>query len=108
MSRKVFYFESSKIARQKKGLIAIRKQSKFSVKFPKIRKENLRNLNTRLHSYQNAVASFVKRHRTVKLLHLFRHYSSYAVVVSSALLVAATNVASGSDSGNLLFGYWDG
>lgn len=54
------------------------------------------------------MASFVKRHRTVKLLHLFRNYSSHAVVVSSALLVAATNVASGSNSGNVLFGYWDG
>ncbi|KKU54181.1 MAG: Peptidase M23 [Candidatus Moranbacteria bacterium GW2011_GWE2_47_10] len=38
---------------------------------------------------------------------MFRHYSSHAVVVSSALLVAATNVTSGNVSGSTLFGYWD-
>lgn len=43
----------------------------------------------------------------MKLLHLFRHYSSHAVVVSSALLVAATNVTSGHNSNDFLFGYWN-
>jgi len=50
----------------------------------------------------------VKRHRTIKLLHLFRNYSAFAVVVSSSLLVSATNAASGKGTGSLLFGYWDG
>jgi len=57
--------------------------------------------------YQNSIARFIKRHRTVRLLHLFRHYSSHAVVISSALLVAATNASSGNGSDNFLFGYWD-
>lgn len=43
----------------------------------------------------------------MKLLHLLRGYSALVVVVSSALLVSATNVASGKGGGGLLFGYWD-
>jgi surface antigen len=35
-----------------------------------------------------------------------RRYSAFVVVVSSALLVSATNWASGSGSGGFLFGYW--
>lgn len=42
------------------------------------------------------------------MLHLVRNYSAFAVVVSSALLVSATNVASsGKGAGSFLFGYWD-
>jgi surface antigen len=40
------------------------------------------------------VANFIKERRTLKLLHLLRNYSAFAVVVSSSLLVSATNVAS--------------
>lgn len=36
-----------------------------------------------------------------------RNYSAFAVVVSSSLLVSATNVASGKGPSGLLFGYWD-
>lgn len=43
----------------------------------------------------------------MKLLHLFRGYSAFAVVVSSALLVSATNVASGKGTGGFLLGYLD-
>lgn len=71
------------------------------------RKETFKRINTRIHLYQNAIARFIKRHRTVRLLHLFRHYSSHAVVISSALLVAATNASSRNDSSSFLFGYWD-
>ncbi|NTW26904.1 MAG: LysM peptidoglycan-binding domain-containing protein [Candidatus Moranbacteria bacterium] len=50
----------------------------------------------------------MKRHRTIKLLHLFRSYSAFAVVVSSALLVSATNAASGKGgTSSFLFGYLD-
>lgn len=38
---------------------------------------------------------------------MVRKYSAFAVVVSSALLVSATNVSSGKSSGSLLSGYWD-
>ena len=42
------------------------------------------------------------------MLHLFRNYSAFAVVVSSSLLVSATNAASGKGGSNFLLGYWDG
>jgi surface antigen/LysM repeat protein len=41
------------------------------------------------------------------LLHLFRNYSAFAVVVSSSVLVSATNVASGKGNNSFLFGYLD-
>lgn len=70
-------------------------------------KINFRDLNTKLHLHQRSIADFIKKHRTIKLLHLLRNYSAFAVVVSSSLLVSATNVASGNNYGKLLFGYWD-
>lgn len=70
-------------------------------------KIDFKNLNTKLHLYQRELVDFIKRHRTIKLLHLLRNYSAFAVVVSSSLLVSATNIASGNNYGKLLFGYWD-
>jgi len=70
-------------------------------------KIDFKNLNTKIHLHQRRVATFIKKHRTIKLLHLLRNYSAFAVVVSSSLLVSATNVASGNNYGKLLFGYWD-
>lgn len=64
-------------------------------------------INTRIHSYQRSIAKFIKERRTVKLLPLLRNYSAFAVVVSSSLLVAATNVASGKVNSGFLFGYLD-
>lgn len=37
-----------------------------------------------------------------------RHYSAMAVVISSSVLVAGTNLASGQDSDSFLFGQWGG
>lgn len=68
---------------------------------------NASKLHTKLYIYQRAIADFVKRHRSVKLLHLLRHYSAFAVVISSALLVSATNAASGRGSQDVLSGYWE-
>ena len=48
---------------------------------------------------------FIKKRRTVKLLHIFRNYSSFVVVASSALLVSATNLSAGQNSSGFLFGY---
>ncbi len=70
---------------------------------------NIRNKNkkfqTKLYRGQRKVADFIKRHRTIKLLHLFRKYSAFAVVISSAALVTATNMAAGGQAG-LLSGQW--
>lgn len=40
----------------------------------------------------------------MKALHLFRRYSALMVVISSALLVSATNLAAGKESSGFLFG----
>lgn len=61
---------------------------------------------SKAHLLQKAVVSFIKRHRTIKILHLFRNYSALIVVVSSALLVSATNLAAGRESSGFLFGYF--
>ncbi|KKQ53049.1 MAG: Lipoprotein [Parcubacteria group bacterium GW2011_GWD2_38_11] len=90
-----------------KGL-HIRKKNIFSYIFEFFKKIDFKELNTKIHFWQRAIADFIKRHRTIKLLHLFRNYSAFAVVVSSSMLVSATNVASGKGANGLLFGYWDG
>ena len=90
-----------------KGLV-ISKKNIFSNIFGFFKKIDFKNLNTRIHLGQRTIADFVKRHRTIKLLHLFRNYSAFAVVVSSSLLVSATNAASGKGTSSFLFGYWDG
>ena len=71
----------------------------------KIRQAN-KKLQTEIYKIQKKVAEFVRRHRTIKLLHLFRKYSAFAVVVSSATLVSVTNMAAEGQSGGLLSGQW--
>lgn len=67
-----------------------------------------KNFQTEIYSWQKKIALFVKEHRTIKLLHLFRKYSALAVVVSSAMLVTATNMAASSKSSSFLTGQWKG
>ena len=59
-----------------------------------------------IHGKQTGLATFIKERRTVKVLHLFRNYSAFIVVVSSAFLVSATNLAAGRESSGFLFGYF--
>jgi len=56
---------------------------------------------------QKNIIRFIKEHRTVKMLHLFRNYSAFMVVVSSVFLVSATNLTAGKESSGFLFGYLD-
>lgn len=65
-------------------------------------------LQKKLSSWQKGLVAFIKERRTIKMIHLVRNYAALAVVISSALLVSATNLASGSDSSGFLFGYWNG
>lgn len=55
---------------------------------------------------QKNISNFVKERQTVKVLHVFRNYSAFIVVVSSAILVSATNLAAGRESSGFLFGYF--
>jgi surface antigen len=67
---------------------------------------NLHDLLGQAHIQQKNLIRFIKERRTVKALHLFRHYSALIVVISSAILVSATNLAAGKESGGFLFGYF--
>lgn len=73
----------------------------------KIKAIDFKEFERKIHVRQRAVANFIKERRTVKLLHVLRHYSALVVVISSALLVTATNVAAGKGNSGFLFGYWD-
>ncbi len=72
----------------------------------KLKRINLKDLHTKVHTHQRNIIDFIKERRTVKLLHLLRGYSALVVVISSAVLVSATNMAAGKESGGFLFGYW--
>jgi surface antigen len=69
-------------------------------------RENLNNLASRIHLIQKSIIGFIKEHRTIKALHIFRNYSALIVVISSTLLVSATNFAAGKESSGFLFGYF--
>ncbi len=70
------------------------------------RNTNLNDLQTKAHFYQKRVTSFIKKHRTIRILHILRNYSALMVVVSSSLLVTSTNLANGSDSNGFLSNYF--
>ncbi|MDO8529459.1 MAG: LysM peptidoglycan-binding domain-containing protein [bacterium] len=53
------------------------------------------------------MADFIKKHRTIRILHILRNYSALMVVVSSSLLVTSTNLANGSNSNGFLSGYFN-
>lgn len=70
--------------------------------------ERSKEFHLKIYNFQKRVADFIKRHQTIKLIHALRNYSALVVVISSAVLVTATNVAASKNSGSFLFGYWGG
>lgn len=68
--------------------------------------QTLKNIITAIHRAQIDIVRSIKEHRTIKILHIFRNYASFVVVVSCALLVSATNLASGRETSGFLFGYF--
>ena len=66
----------------------------------------MRQGNTRIHRFQRKCVVYLKQHKTVRILHLFRQYSALTVVVSSAFLVTGTNIASHEQPGGVLSGYF--
>lgn len=71
-----------------------------------LRNKRAGNPISRINLIQRSIISFIKEHRTIKVLHVFRNYSALIVVISSALLVSATNFAAGKESSGFLFGYF--
>lgn len=68
--------------------------------------ENLKKLRTRLYCKQRCAILFIKKRKSIKLLEIFRNYSAFAVVASSAILVSTTNLSAGHGSSGFLFGYF--
>lgn len=101
----LFYLESQPIAM--KGPLGISNKNFFQKIVCHLGRIDVNRFHTKAHVYQRMFADFIKRHRSVKLLHILRHYSALVVVISSALLVSATNVAAGKGGQSLLSGYWD-
>lgn len=62
--------------------------------------------NTGIHRFQRKCVVCFKQHKTVRALHLFRHYSALTVVVSSAFLVTGTNIAAREKPDGVLSGYF--
>ena len=63
-------------------------------------------MQEQIHIQQKNIIRFIKERRTIKVLHIFRNYSAFIVVLSSALLVSATNLSAGKESSGFLFGYF--
>lgn len=68
----------------------------------------LKDLHTRIHRLQSLFLQFIKKISGYRVVVIFRNYSAFSIVVSSALLVSASNFAQGQDSNSLLFGYVNG
>lgn len=65
-------------------------------------------LHTRIHRFQFRFLQFIKNVSGYRVVRLFRSYSAFSIVTSSALLVSVSNFAEGKDSESLLFGYMNG
>ncbi len=64
-------------------------------------------IQPKLFYHQRKLTEFIKKHRTIKILHLLRHYSALAVVIACVFLVAAANAASGKIRGRIILGYFE-
>ncbi|MBI2439474.1 MAG: LysM peptidoglycan-binding domain-containing protein [Candidatus Moranbacteria bacterium] len=60
---------------------------------------------TRVHQWQTKFLLFLKEASGYRVVRIFRNYSAFSIVASSALLVSASNFAQGKDFDSLLFGY---
>jgi surface antigen/LysM repeat protein len=70
------------------------------------KKFDIDKIQSKVHFYQKRVTDFIKRHRTIRILHILRNYSALMVVVSSSLLVTSTNFAKSNSSNGFLSGYF--
>ena len=64
--------------------------------------------HTRIHHFQQKALQFLKEVSGYRVVRLFRSYSAFSIVASSALLVSASNFTEGKDAESLLFGYVKG
>ena len=71
-------------------------------------REQLRTLHTRTHKFQTHFLQFLKEISGYRVVRVFRNYSAFSIVASSALLVSASNFSHGQGSNELLLGYIGG
>ncbi len=71
-------------------------------------KERLEDLHTKTHHIQTKVLQFIKEISGYRVVRVFRNYSAFSIVASSALLVSASNLTQGKEAGSVLFGYAGG
>ncbi len=65
-------------------------------------------LHTRIHRLQTRFLQGIKEVSGYRVVRLFRSYSAFSIVTSSALLVSVSNFTQGKDTESLLFGYING
>jgi surface antigen len=68
----------------------------------------LHDLHTRIHHIQSQVLQFIKEASGYRVVRVFRRYSAFSIVASSALLVSASNFSQENGAPGLLSGYADG
>jgi len=62
-------------------------------------------LHTKTHTLQYRFLTFVKQVSGYRVVRVFRNYSAFSIVASSALMVSASNFAQGQGQESFLFGY---
>lgn len=70
--------------------------------------DRLKDAHTRIHHLQTRFLQFIKEISGYRVVRVFRNYSAFSIVASSALLVSASNLTHGKDSESLLLGYVSG
>jgi surface antigen len=60
---------------------------------------------TRIHSIQTKILGTLKNVSGLRAIRIFRNYSAFSIVASSALLVSATNVTEGKGFNEVISGY---
>ena len=68
----------------------------------------LKEWHTYIHYLQTHFLQFIKEIFGYRVVRVFRNYSAFSIVASSALLVSVSNFAQGKDSNSLLLGYVNG
>lgn len=61
--------------------------------------------HTRIHHAQSKFLQFIKEISGYRVVRIFRNYSAFSIVASSALLVSASNFTQSKDSSSPLLGY---
>ncbi len=65
----------------------------------------IKSVHTHIHEYQTHLLHSLKETSGYRVVRVFRNYSAFSIVASSALLVSASNFTQGNATNSSLFGY---